>query len=121
MHTTAACKACPEEAVLHSSGGLAEHFARMGKAWTQRVQLVDTCQVAGVSMKGAPCALVHRWCARSMLLRTITAYKPLKPLRVPFLSAPNSALLRRAQVGIVHDIRLQELRLFTDYGRCYRP
>lgn len=26
-----------------------------------------------------------------------------------------------AQVGIVHDIRLQELRLFTDYGRCCRP
>lgn len=25
------------------------------------------------------------------------------------------------QVGIVHDIRLQELRLYTDYGRCCRP
>ncbi len=24
-------------------------------------------------------------------------------------------------MGIVHDIRLQELRLFTDYGRCCRP
>ena len=30
-------------------------------------------------------------------------------------------LLRIPQVGIVHDIRLQELRLFTDYGRCCRP
>ena len=28
---------------------------------------------------------------------------------------------RACQVGIVHDIRLQELRLFTDYGRCCRP
>ena len=26
-----------------------------------------------------------------------------------------------AQVGVVHDIRLQELRLYTDYGRCCRP
>lgn len=26
-----------------------------------------------------------------------------------------------SQVGIVHDIRLQELRLYTDYGRCCRP
>jgi|TARA_B100001540_G_scaffold265557_1_gene246143 DNA-directed RNA polymerase II subunit RPB2 len=25
------------------------------------------------------------------------------------------------EVGIVHDIRLQELRLYTDYGRCIRP
>ena len=25
------------------------------------------------------------------------------------------------QVGVVHDIRLQELRLYTDYGRCCRP
>ncbi|KAK9918353.1 hypothetical protein WJX75_003429 [Coccomyxa subellipsoidea] len=25
------------------------------------------------------------------------------------------------EVGIVHDIRLQELRLYTDYGRCCRP
>ena len=25
------------------------------------------------------------------------------------------------QVGIVHDIRLQELRLYTDYGRTCRP
>lgn len=25
------------------------------------------------------------------------------------------------QVGVVHDIRLQELRLFTDAGRCCRP
>jgi DNA-directed RNA polymerase II subunit RPB2 len=25
------------------------------------------------------------------------------------------------EVGVVHDIRLQELRLFTDYGRCCRP
>jgi len=24
-------------------------------------------------------------------------------------------------VGVVHDIRLQELRLFTDAGRCCRP
>lgn len=24
-------------------------------------------------------------------------------------------------MGIVHDIRLQELRLYTDYGRCCRP
>ena len=33
----------------------------------------------------------------------------------------NGVGLPRAQVGIVHDIRLQELRLFTDYGRCCRP
>ena len=26
-----------------------------------------------------------------------------------------------AQVGIVHDLMLQELRLFTDCGRCCRP
>ncbi|KAK9814090.1 hypothetical protein WJX72_000515 [[Myrmecia] bisecta] len=25
------------------------------------------------------------------------------------------------EVGVVHDIRLQELRLFTDFGRCCRP
>jgi DNA-directed RNA polymerase II subunit RPB2 len=25
------------------------------------------------------------------------------------------------EVGVVHDIRLQELRLYTDYGRCIRP
>eukprot|EP00884_Botryococcus_braunii_P011421 jgi/Botrbrau1/2027/Bobra.0047s0010.2 len=25
------------------------------------------------------------------------------------------------EVGVVHDIRLQELRLYTDYGRCCRP
>jgi RNA polymerase Rpb2, domain 4 len=25
------------------------------------------------------------------------------------------------QVGVVHDIRLQELRLFSDAGRCCRP
>ncbi len=24
-------------------------------------------------------------------------------------------------MGVVHDIRLQELRLYTDYGRCCRP
>ena len=28
---------------------------------------------------------------------------------------------RLPQVGVVHDIRLQELRLYTDYGRCCRP
>ena len=26
-----------------------------------------------------------------------------------------------SQVGVVHDIRLQELRLFSDAGRCCRP
>lgn len=26
-----------------------------------------------------------------------------------------------AQVGIVHDLMLRELRLFTDCGRCCRP
>lgn len=25
------------------------------------------------------------------------------------------------EVGVVHDIRLQELRLYTDFGRCCRP
>ena len=25
------------------------------------------------------------------------------------------------QVGVVHDIALNELRLYTDYGRCCRP
>ena len=25
------------------------------------------------------------------------------------------------EVGVVHDIRLQELRMYTDYGRCCRP
>lgn len=25
------------------------------------------------------------------------------------------------EVGVVHDVRLQELRLYTDYGRCCRP
>lgn len=25
------------------------------------------------------------------------------------------------QVGVVHDIRLQELRLYSDAGRCCRP
>lgn len=25
------------------------------------------------------------------------------------------------EVGVVHDIRLKELRLYTDYGRCCRP
>ena len=25
------------------------------------------------------------------------------------------------QVGVVHDISLNELRLYTDYGRCCRP
>lgn len=25
------------------------------------------------------------------------------------------------EVGIVRDIRLKELRLYTDYGRCSRP
>ena len=24
-------------------------------------------------------------------------------------------------MGVVHDIRLQELRMYTDYGRCCRP
>ena len=26
-----------------------------------------------------------------------------------------------SQVGVVHDIRLQELRLYGDAGRCCRP
>jgi hypothetical protein len=30
-------------------------------------------------------------------------------------------VMLHSQVGIVHDIRLQELRLYTDYGRCCRP
>lgn len=25
------------------------------------------------------------------------------------------------EVGVVRDIRLKELRLYTDYGRCSRP
>lgn len=25
------------------------------------------------------------------------------------------------EVGVVYDVRLQELRLYTDYGRCCRP
>ena len=25
------------------------------------------------------------------------------------------------EVGVVHDIRLGELRLYTDFGRCCRP
>ena len=25
------------------------------------------------------------------------------------------------EVSVVHDVRLQELRLYTDYGRCSRP
>jgi DNA-directed RNA polymerase II subunit RPB2 len=25
------------------------------------------------------------------------------------------------EVGVIHDIQLQELRLFTDYGRTSRP
>lgn len=25
------------------------------------------------------------------------------------------------EVGVVHDLQLQELRLYTDYGRCSRP
>lgn len=25
------------------------------------------------------------------------------------------------EVGIIRDIRLKELRLYTDYGRCSRP
>ena len=25
------------------------------------------------------------------------------------------------EVGVVHDMRLGELRLYTDYGRCCRP
>ena len=29
--------------------------------------------------------------------------------------------LPAAQVGIVHDLMLRELRLFTDCGRCCRP
>ena len=26
-----------------------------------------------------------------------------------------------SEVGVVRDIRLKELRLYTDYGRCSRP
>ena len=26
-----------------------------------------------------------------------------------------------SEVGVVHDLQLQELRLYTDYGRCSRP
>ena len=30
-------------------------------------------------------------------------------------------MLLSLQVGVVHDIALNELRLYTDYGRCCRP
>ena len=32
-----------------------------------------------------------------------------------------SLLWIAVQVGVVHDISLNELRLYTDYGRCCRP
>lgn len=32
-----------------------------------------------------------------------------------------SLLWTAMQVGVVHDISLNELRLYTDYGRCCRP
>ena len=46
--------------------------------------------------------------------------------RDPAPSCTRCATCRRKlditiEVGVVHDIRLQELRLYTDYGRCIRP
>ena len=46
--------------------------------------------------------------------------------RDPMLLVQTLRAMRRqvdinTEVGVVHDIRLQELRLYTDFGRCCRP
>ncbi len=61
------------------------------------------------------------WC--DVLLQCCAVMHEQTPRRPVYIRhcESNHAISWRVQVGVVHDIRLQELRLYTDYGRCCRP
>ena len=44
-----------------------------------------------------------------------------KDIQVSKVNNVNFQIDVNTEVGVVRDIRLKELRLYTDYGRCSRP